>query len=184
MGVPLGLIAGYYGGLVDSVLGRGWDLMLAFPALLLAIVIIATFGRGFVPAVVAITITSIPFLARVVRGLVLIERPKEYVAACQIQGFGTGRILYRHILPNISGPVIAQVTLNFGYALIDLAALSFIGLGVRPPTPDWGAMLTDGKATILSTANPVIWPSIAIIIAVLCVNLLGQAISDRMQRSR
>ena len=183
IGLPLGLIAGYYGGFLDGALGRGWDLMLAFPSLLLAIVIIATFGRGLVPAVVAISITSTPFLARVVRGFVLVERPKQYVAACQLQGFGTRRIIFGHILPNISGPVIAQVTLNFGYALLDLAALSFIGLGVRPPTADWGAMLTDGKTTILTTANPVIWPSLAIIIAVICVNLIGQAVSDRIQRS-
>jgi peptide/nickel transport system permease protein len=183
VGLPLGLIAGYFGGFLDSALGRAWDLMLAFPSLLLAIVIVATFGQGFLPAVIAISITYVPFLARIVRGLVLVERPKQYVAACRVQGFGTGRIMFGHILPNISGPVIAQVTLNFGYALLDLAALSFIGLGVRPPTPDWGGMLADGKSTILTTANPVIWPSIAIIVVVICVNLIGQAISDRIQRS-
>jgi peptide/nickel transport system permease protein len=183
VGLPLGLLAGYLGGFVDGALGRAWDLMLAFPSLLLAIVIVATFGRGLVPAVIAISITYIPFLARIVRGLVVSERSKQYVAACRLQGFGTGRIVFGHVLPNISGPVIAQVTLNFGYALLDLAALSFIGLGVRPPTSDWGAMLADGKTTILSTANPVIWPSLAIIVAVVCVNLIGQAISDRIQRS-
>jgi peptide/nickel transport system permease protein len=181
--LPLGLIAGYIGGFLDGTLGRAWDLMLAFPSLLLAIVIVATFGRGLIPAVVAISITYIPFLARIVRGLVLVERPKQYVAACRLQGFGTSRVLFGHILPNISGPVIAQVTLNFGYALLDLAALSFIGLGVSPPTSDWGGMLADGKSTILTTANPVIWPSIAIIVAVICVNLIGQAFSDRIQRS-
>ena len=183
IGLPLGLLAGYIGGFLDGALGRAWDLMLAFPSLLLAIVIVATFGRGLVPAVVAISITYIPFLARIVRGLVVAERSKQYVAACRLQGFGTPRIIFGHILPNISGPVIAQLTLNFGYALLDLVALSFIGLGVRPPTSDWGAMLADGKSTILTTANPVIWPSIAIIVSVICVNLIGQAISDRIQRS-
>ena len=177
------MLAGYVGGFLDGALGRAWDLMLAFPSLLLAIVIVATFGRGLVPAVIAISITYIPFLARIVSGLVVAERSKQYVAACRLQGFGTPRIIFGHILPNISGPVIAQLTLNFGYALLDLAALSFIGLGVRPPTSDWGAMLADGKSTILTTANPVIWPSIAIIVSVICVNLIGQAISDRIQRS-
>lgn len=181
--LPLGLIAGYRGGWVDSALGRAWDLMLAFPSLLLAIVIVATFDRGLTPAVLAISVTYIPLLARVVRGLVVVERSKEYVAACHLQGFGTGRIVFAHILPNISGPVIAQLTLNFGYALLDLAALSFIGLGARPPTSDWGTMLAEGKTSILTTANPVIWPSLAIIVAVICVNLIGQAISDRIQRS-
>jgi peptide/nickel transport system permease protein len=183
VGVPLGLIAGYVGGVVDGVLSRIWDLMLAFPSLLLAIVIVATFGRGFLPAVFAISVTYIPFLARIVRGLTLVERPKAYIAACRLQGFGAARILGGHLLPNISGPVMAQVTLNFGYALLDLTALSFIGLGVRPPTSDWGAMLADGKATILSTANPVIWPSLAIIVTVVCVNLVGEAVAGRIHRS-
>jgi peptide/nickel transport system permease protein len=183
VGGTLGLLGGYLGGFLDGALGRAWDLMLAFPSLLLAIVIVATFGRGLVPAVLAISITYIPLLARIVRGLVVVERNKQYVAACYLQGFGTPRILFGHILPNISGPLISQVTLNFGYALLDLVALSFIGLGVRPPTADWGSMLADGKSTILTTANPVIWPSLAIIISVTCVNLIGQAVADRIQRS-
>jgi len=183
IGGGLGLLGGFIGGFLDGALGRLWDLMLAFPSLLLAIVIVATFGRGLVPAVIAISITYIPLMARVVRGLVVSERHKQYLAACRLQGFGTPRIVFNHLLPNISGPLIAQLTLNFGYALLDLAALSFIGLGASPPTSDWGTMLSDGKATILTTANPVIWPSLAIIVTVVCVNLVGQAISDRLQRS-
>jgi peptide/nickel transport system permease protein len=183
VGLPLGLLGGYFGGLIDNVLGRLWDLMLAFPSLLLAIVIVATFGQGLIPAVIAIAITYVPFVARIARGLVLVERPKQYVAACRLQGFSTARVLGGHILPNISGPMIAQLTLNFGYALLDLAALSFIGLGVRPPTSDWGGMLADGKSTILTTVNPVIWPSIAILVVVICVNLIGQGVADKLQRS-
>ncbi|MBS1862182.1 MAG: ABC transporter permease [Actinobacteria bacterium] len=183
VGGSLGLLGGFLGGFLDGALGRLWDLMLAFPSLLLAIVIVATFGRGLVPAVLAISVTYIPLMARVVRGLVVSERHKQYIAACRLQGFGTFRLVFLHLLPNISGPLIAQLTLNFGYALLDLVALSFIGLGVRPPTADWGSMLADGKSTILTTANPVIWPSIAIILAVICVNLVGQALSDRIQRS-
>ena len=184
VGLPLGLLAGYLGGFVDGALGRAWDLMLAFPSLLLAIVIVATFGRGFVPAVIAISITYIPFLARIVRGLVVVRALEAVRGGMPPAGlWHAAASSSATSCPNISGPVIAQVTLNFGYALLDLAALSFIGLGVRPPTSDWGAMLADGKTTILSTANPVIWPSLAIIIAVVCVNLIGQAISDRIQRS-
>lgn len=182
IGVPLGLAAGYFGGVVDSALSRVWDLMLAFPSLLLAIVIVATFGRGFLPAVFAISVTYVPFLARIVRGLTLVERPKAYIAACRLEGYGVARILGAHLLPNISGAVMAQVTLNFGYALLDLTALSFIGLGVRPPTSDWGAMLADGKSTILTTANPVLWPALAILITVVCVNLVGEAVAQRIHR--
>lgn len=184
IGVPLGLIAGYFGGLVDSGLSRTWDVLLAFPSLFLAILIVATFGRGFFPAVIAISICYIPFLARTVRGLTLVERAKPYVAASRLQGFGAARILGGHILPNISGAVMAQVTLNFGYALLDLTALSFIGLGVRPPTPDWGSMMAEGKSTILTTVNPVIWPCVAIIVTVVCVNLVGDAAAARIQRGR
>jgi peptide/nickel transport system permease protein len=184
IGVPLGLMAGYFGRVVDSVLSRTWDVLLAFPSLFLAILIVATFGRGFFPAVIAISITYIPFLARTVRGLTIVERAKPYVAASRLQGFGAPRILGLHVLPNISGAVTAQVTLNFGYALLDLTALSFIGLGVRPPTSDWGSMMAEGKSTILETVNPVIWPCLAVIVTVVCVNLVGDAVAARIERGR
>jgi ABC-type dipeptide/oligopeptide/nickel transport system permease subunit len=169
---------------LSTVISRTWDVLLAFPSLFLAILIVATFGRGFVPAVIAISICYIPFLARTVRGLTLVERSKPYVSAYRLQGFGATRILGGHVLPNISGAVMAQVTLNFGYALLDLTALSFIGLGVRPPTADWGSMLAEGKSTILTTVNPVIWPCVAIIVSVVCVNLAGDAAASRIQRGR
>lgn len=184
VGVPLGLLAGFVGGFIDGVLGRIWDVMLAFPALLLAIVIVATFGTGFWTATVAIAITYIPLQARIVRGVVLVEREKPYVAAARLQGFNGGRVALAHVLPNVSTPVLAQVTLNFGYALLDLAALSFIGLGIQPPSSDWGTMLADGKSSLLQTTNPVIWPSLMIVIAVVSFNLLGDALAQRMGRSR
>jgi peptide/nickel transport system permease protein len=184
VGLPLGLFAGYFGGMTDSILGRLWDLMLAFPSLLLAILIVATFGAGFWTAVLAISVTYVPLLARVVRGLVVVERGKPYVAACRLQGFGANRIVFGHILPNIAPPVVSQTALNFGYALLDLAALSFIGLGVQPPTADWGAMLAEGKATILSTPNPVIWPAVAIILTVVAINILADALITVLERRR
>ncbi len=179
IGLPLGLLGGLRGGVLDAALGRLWDLLLAFPPLLLAILIVATFGRGFWSATLAVGITYIPLIARVGRGYALAERERPYIAALQLQGFGTGRILGRHVLPNVAPGITSQVTLNFGYALLDLAALAFIGLGVQPPTPDWGSMLADAKTTMLQSVNPVIWPSLAIIATVLAVNVLGERLAER-----
>jgi peptide/nickel transport system permease protein len=183
IGVLAGLAAGYWGGWLDSVLGRIFDVLLAFPPLLLAIVIVATVGQGFVPAVAAITIIYIPLMGRVVRGAVVVERRKPYVQVARLQGFGAGRVMLRHVLPNVVPVVVSQAALNFGYALIDLAALSFIGLGVRPPTADWGGMLADAKTSILTTSNPAIWPSLAIVLTVVSVNVVGDALTLRLQRT-
>jgi peptide/nickel transport system permease protein len=185
VGVPLGLLAGYRGGMVDGVLGRIWDVMFAFPPLLLAIVIVAAFGAGFWTATIAIAIIYIPLLARVVRGVVLVEREKAYVDACKVQGFSSIRVAGRHVLPNVSPTIAAQSTLNFGYALLDLAGLAFLGLGVQPPTSDWGQMLTDGRASlVLHSYSQVISASIAIAVAVVAFNLVGDALSGRAGRSR
>lgn len=179
VGLPLGLLGGLHGGVLDGVLGRIWDVLLAFPPLLLAILIVATFGRGFWGATLAVAVTYVPLMARVARGHALAERERPYVAALRLQGFGTWRILVRHILPNVGPAITSQSTLNFGYALLDLAALAFIGLGVQPPTPDWGSMLTDAKSTMLQSINPVIWPSLAIIVTVLAVNVVGERLAER-----
>jgi peptide/nickel transport system permease protein len=180
VGVPLGLLAGYRGGWVDGTLGRIWDVMFAFPPLLLAIVIVAAFGAGF-----WIAIIYIPLLARVVRGVVLVEREKAYVDACKVQGFSGTRISARHVLPNVAPTIAAQSTLNFGYALLDLAGLAFLGLGVQPPTADWGQMLTDGRESlVLHSYSEVISASVAIALAVVAFNLVGDALSERAGRSR
>jgi peptide/nickel transport system permease protein len=178
--VPIGLLAGYRGGWIDSVLGRTWDIMFAFPPLLLAIVIVAAFGAGFWTATIAITITYVPLLARVVRAATLVERHKAYVDAGRVQGFSGARLAFAHVLPNIAPTVIAQATLNFGYALIDLAALAFLGLGVQPPTADWGGMLAEGRKFILSDPGEVIYASIAISLTVVAFNVLGDALSQRI----
>jgi peptide/nickel transport system permease protein len=179
IGLPLGLLGGLHGGLLDAVLGRIWDVLLAFPPLLLAILIVATFGRGFWGATLAVAVTYVPLMARVARGHALAERERPYIAALRLQGFGSARILGRHILPNVAPGILSQSTLNFGYALLDLAALAFIGLGVQPPTPDWGSMLTDAKSTMLQSINPVTWPSVAIIVTVLAVNVVGEHLAER-----
>ncbi len=182
IGVPAGLVAGYRGGWVDSVLSRIWDMVFGFPPLLLAIVIVATFGASFWTAVIAITITYIPLLTRVVRGVVLVECSNAYVDACRIQGFSGLRVCLFHILPNVAGTIVAQSTLNFGYALLDLAGLAFLGLGVQPPTPDWGQMLSDGRQSILFSVTQVTVASVAVAVAVIAFNVLGDAIAKRLVR--
>jgi ABC-type dipeptide/oligopeptide/nickel transport system permease subunit len=185
VGVTLGLLAGYKGGWTDGVLGRVWDVLFAFPPLLLAIVIVAAFGAGFWTATLAISIVYVPLLARVVRGVVLVEREKAYVDACKVQGFSGFRVSLRHVLPNVAPTIAAQSTLNFGYALLDLAGLAFLGLGVQPPTADWGQMLTDGRESlILRHYSEVISASVAIAVTVVCFNLVGDALSQRAGRSR
>jgi peptide/nickel transport system permease protein len=180
VGLPLGLLTGYFGGVLDGVLARVWDVMLAFPSLLLAILIVAAFGKGFWTAGVAVGLTYIPFVARIVRGMTLAEREKPYVAALRLQGLGPLAIIRGHLLRNIWPGVASQVAVNFGYALLDLAALSFIGLGVQPPTPDWGVMLAEAKSTLLIAGNPVIWPALAVVLTVIAVNIVGEGISERV----
>jgi peptide/nickel transport system permease protein len=183
IGVPLGLLAGYRGGAVDAILGRTWDVLLSFPALLLAIVILATVGIGFWTSVIAVTIAYVPLLARVVRGAVLVERAKPYVDAFRVLGYGSTRIVVHHVLPNIAPLVFAQATLNFGYALLDLAGLAFIGLGLQPPTPDWGQMLSSGRdALAFGSYLEVIAASVAIMVAVVSFNILGDALAARAER--
>jgi peptide/nickel transport system permease protein len=183
IGLPLGLLAGYRGGLVDASLARGWDVMLAFPPLVLTIAIIATFGSGFWTAVLAITLIYVPLLARVIRGAVLIERAKPYVDACRVRGFSSLRIVSLHVLPNIAPILLAQATLNFGFALLDLAGLAFIGLGVQPPTADWGQMLATGRESLVyGSYQEVVSASLIIIVAVIAFNIVGDALAARAER--
>ncbi|MFV0463931.1 MAG: ABC transporter permease [Nostocoides sp.] len=182
VGVPAGLIAGFRGGWADTVISRLSDIVFGFPPLLLAIVVVATFGAGFWTAVIAIAITYIPLQARVTRSLVVVESRSAYVDACRIQGMSGRRTTLLHILPNVAAGITAQSTLNFGYALLDLAGLAFLGLGVQPPTPDWGQMLSDGRQSMLLSVNEVAVVSIAIAIAVIAFNLLGDSLAQRLSR--
>lgn len=179
IGVPLGLLGGYVGGFIDGLLGRIWDLLLGFPPLLLAIAMIAVFEPGFVTAVIALSIIYVPLVARLVRSVVIVEKNKAYVDACRVLGYGSTRIVALHILPSILPTVAAQTTLNFGYALLDLAGLAFIGVGVQPPTADWGVMVSDGRKIMLLSPNEVIVSCVAIAVAVVAFNLLGDAMSRR-----
>jgi peptide/nickel transport system permease protein len=185
LGIAVGLLAGWRGGWIDAALSRVLDIMFAFPGLLLAILVVALFGKGLVAPVVAMSIAYTPFVARLVRSLVIQGRSRPYISAYRVQGFAGGYIAVRRLLPNVSPTVLAQSTLNFGYALLDLAALSFLGLGVQPPTPDWGAMVNDGRGAVLA-GEPLsaVAPALAIVIVVVAFNVVGEEIADRIAGRR
>jgi peptide/nickel transport system permease protein len=179
VGVPLGLLAGYVGGATDAVVSRAADVMFAIPGLLLAILIVATFGAGFTTAVIAVAITYVPLMARVVRSGALVERSKAYVDACRLEGFGVVRICGLHIAPNLTRLIVSQVAVYFAYAVLDLAALSFLGLGTQPPTPDWGNMLANANQGIFNSPTGVIPASVAIVLVVVSVSLIADWVAER-----
>lgn len=177
-GVPLGLIAGFVGGIVDDLIMRMVDILLAFPGILLAIGVVAILGPGLTSAVIAVGIAIIPGFARLAHGSTLRTREQEYVEAARAQGAGGTHLVLRHILPNIVDPLIVLATLSLGSAILATAALSFLGLGTQLPTSDWGTLLSQGYEHMFQSWSEVTFPGIAIIISVLGVNLLGDALSD------
>ncbi len=177
-GTLLGAVAGYAGGWSDNIVMRFMDVLLAFPSLLLAIAIVTVLGRGLQNALLAIAIVSIPIYARVVRASVLSVREQEYVAASRALGAGHLHILFRRILPNAISPLIVQGTLGIAAAILSAAALSFLGLGAQPPTPEWGTMLGSERNQVFSAPHLVFFPGLAIMITVLAFNLLGDGLRD------
>jgi peptide/nickel transport system permease protein len=183
--VLIGLLAGYYGRWLDAVLMRCIDILLAFPGMLLVLVIMAALGPGLVSQILAVGVASIPIFTRVVRGCVLGARRDLYVEAARVVGAGDVRILVRHVLPNVLAPVIVVATLGLGTAIVVTAALSFLGLGSQPPTPEWGRMLSEGRVYLRDQWWIATFPGLAIMLTVLGVNLLGDALRDRLDpRSR
>lgn len=180
IGIPLGLVAGYYGGRVDAAIMRVLDALLAFPALLLAILVVATFGRGLLTVVLALGVIYVPAMARLVRSVTLVQRSLAYVDAARVLGFSDRRILFRHILPNLVAAVVVQSTIDLAYAILDIAALSFLGLGQQPPDPDWGSMLSDGRAYLLQNPWPALSAGIAIMLAVISFNLVGDGLRAQL----
>ncbi|MDQ7841419.1 MAG: ABC transporter permease [bacterium] len=178
IGVPLGLISGYAGGWLDVLVMRVMDVLLAFPAILLAIAIVGALGPGLRNAIVAVGIVGIPAFARVVRGAALVIRAQDYVEAARAMGAGAGRVVARHVFPNATAPVIVQATLSVGGAILASAGLSFLGLGAQPPTPDWGGMLASGREFMLQAWWIATFPGIAIMLTVLGFNLVGDALRD------
>ena len=179
-GTLIGAISGYKKGWIDNIVMRIMDIILSFPYILLAIVIVAYLGPGLENAMIAIGITYIPRFARIVRGSVLEECEKDYVTAARAIGANEFRIIFLAILPNCLGPLIVQTTLNFASAILDAAALSFLGLGAQPPTPEWGAMIAQSRSLILRASWVMTLPGLAILFAVLGFNLLGDGLRDAL----
>ncbi|MDX9992155.1 MAG: ABC transporter permease [Anaerolineales bacterium] len=180
IGTVLGALSGYFGGWVDNTIMRVMDVLLAFPSLLLAIAIVTVLGPGLINALLAIGIVSIPSYARVVRASVLSIREMDYVSATRALGGGTFQILFIRIMPNALTPLIVQGTLGIATAILDAAALSFLGLGAQPPTPEWGAMLGSERNQVFTAPHLVFFPGFAIMLTVLAFNLLGDGLRDAL----
>lgn len=180
IGVFLGVGAGYFGGRLDSVISRFVDLLLAFPGLLLAIVVVAVLGNGIVNTMAAIAFYSIPYIARMVRGIVLTLKNSEYVQACQVMGASDTRIIMTHIIPNAMSQIIINTTLNLGTAILTASSLSFLGLGVTPPHPEWGAMLSQGREVIRYYPLAAIIPGVAITLVVMSFSIVGDGLRDAL----
>jgi len=178
IGAPLGLFSGFYGGKFDSVVCRCCDVLLSFPSLLLAFLFVTALGRGITGAVTALGIVYVPMITRLVRSLTMVEKNKTYVEAAESVGFSRPYILFRHILPNCVYTVLVQLTLDLAYAILDLAALSFIGLGVSPPTADWGAMLQEGRNFLLQSPLLALAPGAAIVVTVISLNIFSDCITQ------
>ena len=178
LGTLLGAVAGYFGGLTDDVISRVVDVLLAFPGLLLAIALVAVLGPSLGNVLFALTIIGWVGYARLVRGQVLRAREFEYVQAARALGAGSGRVLWRHVIPTAMPAVVVQATLGMAAAIIGEAALSFLGLGVQPPTPSWGTMLNGGRAHILDAPHLTLFPGLAIALLVLGFNFLGDGLRD------
>lgn len=183
LGTALAVVAAWRGGALDSFLSSGLDIAFAFPGILLAILAAAVFGPGLFAASIALAIAYTPYVARVLRGAALRERGREYVAALEVQGVSSVRICLAHILPNIAPLIVAQATILFGYAMVTLAAISYLGLGVQPPAPNWGLMVSENQQGILTGAPvPALSAGVCIVLVVIAFNLLGERLFDVASR--
>ncbi|MDR7250658.1 ABC transporter permease [Bacillus pumilus] len=180
LGTLLGLIAGYGGRVLDAVISRVFDILLAFPSILLAIAIVSILGPSLQNALIAIAIINVPTFGRLVRSKVLSIKQEEYVLAAKAVGMSHRRIVLRHILPNSMVPVIVQATLAIGTAIIEAAALGFLGLGAQAPSPEWGKMLADARPYLVQAPWTLIFPGVAIMLTVLGFNLMGDGLRDTL----
>ncbi len=180
VGVTLGLVAGYFRGWVDALIMRIMDIILAFPSLLLALVLVAILGPGLFNAMLAIALVLQPHFARLTRAAVMSEKNREYVTSARLAGARHLRVMFVTILPNCLGPLIVQATLSFSNAILEAAALGFLGMGAQPPTPEWGTMLARAREFITSAWWIVTWPGVAILVTVLAINLIGDGLRDAL----
>ena len=187
LGIALGLIAGFFRGWLGTVIMRLMDILLALPSLLLAIVIVAILGPGLTNAMIAVAVTYLPQFTRLARASAITEQTKDYVSASRVSGARLPRLMFLTVLPNCMAPLIVQGTLSFSNAILDAAALGFLGLGAQPPTPEWGTMLADAREFVLRAWWVVTFPGLAILITVLAFNLMGDGLRDaldpRLKRS-
>lgn len=180
IGTVLGSIAGYFGGKLDAVIMRVMDMMLSVPSILLAITLMAALGKGIDKAVIAIGVVSIPEYARIIRSSILSAKENDYVAAAKVIGASNGRIIFHHILPNVVSSIVVRATLGISTAILDTSALGFLGLGVQPPTAEWGDMLGRVRSMVLVYPHMLIFPGLAITLAVLAFNLFGDGLRDAL----
>ncbi len=180
LGIAVGLVAGYFGGITETIIMRFMDVWSSLPGMLLCILVSAAMGNGFGATVLALTIGSIPGVARMTRGQVLAERSREYIEAAESINCTRLSIMFKHLLPNVVQPTIVITTMSVGSTINMAASLSYIGLGIQPPSPEWGAMLSDGKGYILSDPHLIAVPGIAIALTVLAINLLGDGLRDAL----
>ncbi|WP_371514511.1 nickel transporter permease [Solibacillus sp. R5-41] len=179
-GIFLGIVSGYYGGLVDTLIMRIMDVLLAFPGILLALAIVSVLGGSLTNVIIAVGIFSVPAFARIVRGSTLQVKKLEYIDAVKALGASDGRIIFRHILPNILSPIIVQATMRIATAILTASGLAFLGLGAQPPEPEWGAMLSDGRAYMHNASHMVMFPGLMIVIVVLAFNIFGDGLRDAL----
>jgi peptide/nickel transport system permease protein len=182
IGAPLGLISGYKGGSIDTAIMRVTDILLSFPTLLIYILIIATFGSSAIIVVISVAIGVVPSITRIVRSLVMDERTRDYVSAARLRGENLSYILYREILPNASGPIIVDTCIRVGYAVMAVGALGFLGLGIPPPTPDWGGMINEGRDWIFLQPWIVLAPAIALSSLVIGLNMIADGYREIEQQ--
>lgn len=180
IGVPLGLISGYFGGWIDILIQRVADILLAFPAILLALSLVAVLGVGLQNVIIAVGISVVPIFMRLSRGSVLTIREQSYVEAARVLGGSNWLIIRQHVLPNALAPLIVQATLSVGITILLAAGLGFLGLGVPPPTPEWGSMLGEGRQYIFNSSYMATFPGLAIVLSVLAFNLVGDGLRDAL----
>lgn len=180
IGIVLGLVAGYYGGKADAMISMAMDILLAFPGILLALSIIAVLGPNLQDVMIAVGLSAVPVYTRLVRGSVLSAREAAYIEASRVVGCRNSTIMFRHLLPNVIAPVIVLSTLSIASAILTAAGLSFLGLGTRPPTPEWGAMVSDGRQYLRTAWWVSTWPGLVIMLTVLAINQLGDGLRDAL----
>lgn len=180
IGVPVGLVAGYAGGWIDSSLMRLADLFLAFPPLLLPILLVAMAGPGLENAMLAVAVSWFPWYARISRAAAMTVKNENYIISARAFGASHSRILWRHVLPNCSTPILVQASLDFGYAILTTASLGFIGLGATPPTPEWGLMISNARSIFLEYWWTATFPGAAIFVTVIAANLVGDGLRDAL----